>query len=1193
MKRKLLLLLLAVSANFYGQIGFQENIILGMPYTTSSPQLVKAADLDGDNDLDIVTLGSELNWYENVDGLGSFGPKKNISKINAYAGALFTIDFDKDGDQDILVSLSNKITVYKNNGSGTFAAAQTFTGGSVNLTPAIPTDIDGDGNIDILCLYNNNISSQSQLKLVWYKNDGAGTFGPEQLITNNRDDLLTGTRLFTDDLDGDGNQDIIIGYTDYGKITWLKSMDGKGVFSAPKRITILATGLSSITTADMDNDGDKDIISSSAYNNHISWYKNLDGSGTFSDETIIVPNAVGTNTVLVTDINNDAKVDIVYTSKNEIGWMSNTTGLGNFGTQQIITNKAFGIKSVIMADIDGDGKSDLVSASQDDDKIAWYKHDGNGNFGRQVAISQTLEYPRDVYPGDFDGDNDIDLLVNSQHDNKLTWLENVNGLGFYGKQHIITENVGSYNITPQAYPVDIDGDGDLDIASVKNNAILFWYENDGLGNFTTEHIIDDTSNATVIRAKDIDGDGDMDLVCGVYNSNRISWYKNLDSKGTFGTEQIIADTGGNNGSLTSLEVANMDGDKDMDIIASSFNGTTYYYFNKDGLGNFGTEYVTGSVLGAMESVYPADMDGDGDLDIVGASSNGGKPWDAVVWYENVTGKGHFTMKHDISTLSISSKALFAADIDNDGDIDVFTGSGSSGLLALYRNNGNGTFGEREKISQSSPFDEASSVNVADVDNDGDLDIIGVFDYSSSFGKVSVFENLGPLLNTIQGKVLVDTDSNGCTNADVKGSNLMIISDNGSNSFATFTDQNGAYLVATTEGNFTTSITSKLPDYFTASPASHAISFSGMNNSYLADFCIAPIGEINDLNVSLYPSTEVRPGFGTHYRIVYRNNGTTVSNGTVKFEYDNNKLSFLNATENISSQTAKTITFAFADLKPFETKTIDLNFTVFTPPVTNLNDRVISSVTIVSDSGDDQTEKDNNFTLNQTVIGSYDPNDIACLEGKQVKVEDADEYLHYIIRFQNTGTASAINVRVQNILDNKLDWTSMQLESMSHKGKVEIKDGKEIKFIFDKINLADINTDEPNSHGFIAYKIKPLNNVIVGDIVNNTADIYFDFNPKITTNTAATQFTADLSVTKNDLDKYKIYPSLTTGLVNIETNTTIEKVSVIDATGKLVKEYKFNTPASSVKLDLSHLTTGIYVLKIKSDQGSTNRKIIKK
>jgi uncharacterized repeat protein (TIGR01451 family) len=1189
MKTKLLLFLLLAATQLFGQVGFDENIIVGNSYTTYHPQLVKAADLDGDNDLDIITYGSSLNWYENIGGVGNFGEKRVIAGTltSPVAYSLHVVDLDNDGDLDIIGSVNNKFTTYKNvDGLGNFQVIQEFTLGNNSIPITVtPADMDGDGDLDVVGFYHGSIDRF----LVWYENNGTGTLGTEQIISND-DALVASSLVYTEDLDGDNDQDIIIGNLGYGKILWIKN-NGNGTFGAPVTISNLAGGITSIATSDMDNDGDIDIISASSYDNQVAWYKNLDGLGTFSDENVITSNATASNAVFVTDINNDNTIDVIYTGTNEIGWLSNTNGLGNFGSQQIITNKAFGVRDVIMADLDGDGKKDLISASEEDDKVAWYKHDGNGNFGRQVIIARSIEFPNNVYPGDFDGDNDIDLLVNSQHDAKLTWFENVNGLGFYGKQHIVAENIQVGNIVPTSYPADIDGDGDLDIASVKDSALL-WYENvDGQGNFTTQHIIDSTNAATIIRTQDMDGDGDMDVVCGVYNTDTISWYQNLDN-GTFGPEQIITDSGGTNGSLTAMEIADMDGDNDMDIIATNFDWDVAYFENTNGAGSFVEHGISTDML---FSIYPADMDGDGDKDIIGVNTLGGDS-DGVVWYENIDGHGNFSDALNISTLSIHGRSIYAADIDNDGDMDVLTAAGvsNSGQLAWYENTGSGTFAARQMIHETSDYTIGMCVAAADVDNDNDMDVLSVFGYNanSTIGAVSVFENLGHLGNTIHGVVTIDSDSNGCTSSDIKGSNLMVISDNGSNSFATFTDQNGAYSVATNEGNFTTAITSQLPDYFVATPASHTFSFTGMNNTHVADFCVAPIGAVNDLDISVYPQNTPRPGFHTQYHIVYRNKGTTTSSGSLNFEYNNNKISFLTASQTVASQTASALTFNFANLHPFETRTIDVEFNVFAPPVTNINDVIITNVTVNPVSGD-ETEDDNSFTLSQTVIGSFDPNIITCLEGNQVLIEDADKYLHYVIQFQNTGTASAINVKVENTLDSKLDWTSMQLESLSHSSRVEINDGSDVKFIFDNINLPDSTTNEPNSHGFIAYKIKPLGNVAVGDVVHNTANIIFDFNPPIATNTAATQFVGVLSVAENPSNKFRIYPNPTNGLLNIQGNTIINSVSVIDINGRILKELRFDMPTSFVQLDVTDLTKGIYFLKIKSDQGNTNSKIIKR
>ena len=588
------------------------------------------------------------------------------------------------------------------------------------------------------------------------------------------------------------------------------------------------------------------------------------------------------------------------------------------------------------------------------------------------------------------------------------------------------------------------------------------------------------------------------------------------------------------------------------------------------------------------------------MDIVGVKhvGGGGQGSESVVWYENSEGLGNFIVKHDISTLDLKGRAIHAADVDGDGDMDVLlTGiyGQYQGYLSWFENSGNGVFGPQVMISESADLTIGLCVTTADIDNDNDLDILSVFGEVGNWltGKISVFENVGSLGNTISGTVLIDTNSNGCTNDDVKGRNLMVISNSGTTNFATFTDQNGMFQMATTEGNFNTALTSQLPSYFSTSPTTHNFNFVGLNNAQVANFCITPASIVNDLSIAIYPSlNDLRPGFGTHYRIFYRNMGTTTMSGTIDYEYDNSKLNFLNADQSVTSQTANKLTFSFTNLDPLQTKTIYLNFNVFAPPVTFIDDQVTSTATINATIGD-QTETDTVFVLNQTVVGSFDPNDITCLEGNQVPIEDVDKYLHYIIRFQNTGTASAINVKVENILDSKLDWTSMQLESLSHNGRVEIKNGGEIKFIFDNIYLKDSTTDEANSHGYIAYKVKPLPSVVAGNSVNNTADIYFDFNPPIVTNTASTEFVDALSIEKINNDQFVVYPNPTENMLNINGKTSIDNIVLIDLNGRILKEFNFKNATLATQIDLADLTTGIYFLKIQSNNFISSIKIVKK
>jgi hypothetical protein len=254
--------------------------------------------------------------------------------------------------------------------------------------------------------------------------------------------------------------------------------------------------------------------------------------------------------------------------------------------------------------------------------------------------------------------------------------------------------------------------------------------------------------------------------------------------------------------------------------------------------------------------------------------------------------------------------------------------------------------------------------------------------------------------------------------------------------------------------------------------------------------------------------------------------------------------------------------------------------------------LISTVTVNPVSGD-ETQEDNTFELEQTVIGSYDPNDIQILEGDEVHIDDADKYLHFLIRFQNTGTASAINVRVEHILDNKLDWTTMQLQSLSHDGRVEITDGSEVKFIFDNINLPDNTNDEPNSHGFIAFKIKPEENIAVGDIVSGVAAIYFDFNPPIITNTATTEFVETLGNEDfNTNNTISLYPNPANSLLNIKSDFEIQRIMVYDIYGKLILEKNYKEISDEVQINIESYTSGLYLLEVQSNSYKKVLKFIK-
>ena len=177
--------------------------------------------------------------------------------------------------------------------------------------------------------------------------------------------------------------------------------------------------------------------------------------------------------------------------------------------------------------------------------------------------------------------------------------------------------------------------------------------------------------------------------------------------------------------------------------------------------------------------------------------------------------------------------------------------------------------------------------------------------------------------------------------------------------------------------------------------------------------------------------------------------------------------------------------------------------------------------------------------------------------------------------------------VTNDLDANLDWSTLQLESLSHNNRVAIKNGNEIEFIFENINLPDSTTDEPNSHGFIAYKIKPKTDITLGDIIPNKADIFFDFNAPIETNTATTTIVNVLTTNENTLLDFSVYPAPTENILNIKSKTEIVKIEIYSKLGQLIKSTTEN------EIDISNLIQGLYFVKVEGVNGNFGVKKIMK
>ena len=443
-------------------------------------------------------------------------------------------------------------------------------------------------------------------------------------------------------------------------------------------------------------------------------------------------------------------------------------------------------------------------------------------------------------------------------------------------------------------------------------------------------------------------------------------------------------------------------------------------------------------------------------------------------------------------------------------------------------------------------------------------------------------------NTISGTVTYDFGNDGCDVTDITRFSKVVIND-GTESGASFTNQSGQYRFLTQAGNFTLSTEIENPSFFNVTPAQSTVTFPLVDESEeVVNFCVTPNGVHPDLEIVIAPIIPARPGFAAEYKIVYRNKGNQMMSQLygINFFYNQHLMTFVSATQTPSSIVSGGLSWDYANLMPFESRSINvvmqINAPTDTDPV-NIGDVLQFTSSIMPMTGDESTV-DNLFQFNQTVVGSFDPNDITCIEGEVVDPSYIGEYLHYVINFENTGTAPAENVVVKlEINPSDFDINSLRILESSHISSIKITNNI-LEIIFQTIML------ETGGHGNVLLKVRSKDNLTINDMVTNNAKIYFDYNFPILTNDANTVFqTLSNAIPVKDV-LVKIYPNPTTNVLNIETVSDLKSIELYDVNGRILEINKLNH--NRAVFDFSKYKVGLYFVKITTEDGSKIEKIIK-
>ncbi|MEQ9391498.1 MAG: FG-GAP-like repeat-containing protein [Balneola sp.] len=766
---------------------------------------VFTADVDSDGDLDVLSASTnddKIAWYEN-DGATDPSFTEHVVSTNADgANSVYAVDVNGDSHLDILSASGrdNKIAWYENDGSENFTERIVSTN-ALNAKSVFAADLDGDGDIDFMS------ASRDDDKIAWYENDGSENF-TERVVSITADGA---TSIYTTDVDGDGDIDILSASFSDGKIAWYENNGAANPSFTERVISTDADRAYSVHAADVDGDGDIDLMSAASIDDKIAWYENDGAANPSFTERVVSTNADGVYSVFTADVDGDGDIDLMSASSRDdkIAWYENDGATNPSFTERLVNTTANSARRVYAGDLDGDGDIDIVSASNVDRKISWYENAPPSYDVTQIQpLNGTAGTSVTIYGSGFDAStsgNTISFIpagggsattatVTAASANKLTVTVPAMTGGNYtlsvqrGSDNAITTSLDMFSLTTSGgdfgavgssenivstdanfavsvFAGDVDGDGDLDLMSASRfGDEITWYENDGNQDFTTHIVSIDADGARSVFAADVDNDGDLDILSASENDDKVVWFENDGANDPSFTERVVST---NANGAKSVFAADVDGDGDIDIMSASTNDDKIAWYENNGAPNPSfTEHVITTNADGAYSVFAGDVDGDGDIDLMSASTLD----DKIAWYEN-EGNQNFT-EHVVSTNAGDTEYVHAADVDGDGDLDILSASFSDDKIAWYENDGSADPSFTERIVSTS-VDGARSLYPGDIDGDGDIDIATA---SFNRSKISWFENDG---NQAFIERVVSTSANGANSvfaADVNGDgNLDLIS----------------------------------------------------------------------------------------------------------------------------------------------------------------------------------------------------------------------------------------------------------------------------------------------------------------------------------------------------------------------------------------------------------------------------------
>lgn len=335
-------------------------------------------------------------------------------------------------------------------------------------------------------------------------------------------------------------------------------------------------------------------------------------------------------------------------------------------------------------------------------------------------------------------------------------------------------------------------------------------------------------------------------------------------------------------------------------------------------------------------------------------------------------------------------------------------------------------------------------------------------------------------------------------------------------------------------------------------------------------------DYSDIEMFAYVNQAVA-GFSHYSNYQVRNNGTPAQNLTLTVNIPEN-FQFVSAQPE-GTLNGNIYTWNISSISSFENLYFSIYSEIPPPPTFMPGDSVVFSGNVTTLPNEDNV-LNNAFNYTVPILSSYDPNDKTMMNGRFLTPTQANSGnpFTYRIRFQNTGNFPASFIHVRDTLEAGFDASSIRLLSTSHEVAMSIENERYIDWYFPNIQLPDSTSDPEGSQGYILFTVNPILPLNIGDELENTAHIYFDYNPAVITNTEITTVAEPLGIKKTEDLNLSIL-QLNGQLKLIGDLSSLNLVQLLSVSGQVMQSWNTNFS----EINISNHAAGIYFVKCMSNK----------